>query len=54
VVALVVLLVVLSTFTTEQHYVWDALSGAFTGSLGWWLITKRMNALQPKTADTAD
>ena len=54
VLALVVILVVLSTFTTEQHYVWDAFSGAVTGSVGWWLITKRMDALQPKTADTAD
>ena len=54
VLALVVALVVLSTFTTEQHYVWDAISGAVTGSVGWWLITKRMDALQPKTADTAD
>lgn len=54
VLALVVGLVVLSTFTTEQHYVWDAISGAITGSVGWWLITKRMNGHQPKTADTAD
>ena len=54
VLALVVTLVVLSTFTTEQHYVWDAISGAITGSLGWWLITKRMDGHQPKTADTAD
>ena len=53
VLALVVILVVLSTFTTEQHYVWDAFSGAVTGSVGWWLIAKRMDALQPKTADTA-
>jgi membrane-associated phospholipid phosphatase len=53
VVALVVLLVVLSTFTTEQHYVWDAISGAITGTLGWWLITKRMALLQPNTAETA-
>lgn len=54
VLALVVALVVLSTFTTEQHYVWDAISGAITGSVGWWLITKRMESHQPKTADTAD
>ena len=54
VLALVVALVVLSTFTTEQHYVWDAISGAITGSVGWWLITKRMEHHQPKTADTAD
>ena len=54
VLALVVALVVLSTFTTEQHYVWDAISGAITGSVGWWLITKRMDGHQPKTADTAD
>ena len=54
VLALVVALVVLSTFTTEQHYVWDAISGAITGSVGWWLITKRMDRHQPKTADTAD
>ena len=47
VLALVVTLVVLSTFTTEQHYVWDAISGAITGSLGWWLITKRMDNFQP-------
>jgi hypothetical protein len=53
VVALVVLMVVLSTFTTEQHYVWDAISGAITGTLGWWLITKRMALLQPNTAETA-
>jgi len=54
VMALVVVLVVASTFTTEQHYVWDAISGAITGSVGWWLITKRMDSHQPKTADTAD
>ena len=54
VLALVVALVVLSTFTTEQHYVWDAISGAITGSVGWWLITKRMDGHQPKTAATAD
>ena len=54
VLAVVVALVVLSTFTTEQHYVWDAISGAITGSVGWWLITKRMERHQPKTADTAD
>ena len=54
VLALVVALVVLSTFTTEQHYVWDAISGAITGSVGWWLITMRMDGHQPKTADTAD
>ena len=54
VLALVVALVVLSTFTTEQHYVWDAISGTITGSVGWWLITKRMDGHQPKTADTAD
>ena len=54
VIALVVGLVVLSTFTTEQHYVWDAISGAITGSVGWWLITKRMEGHHPKTADTAD
>jgi uncharacterized membrane protein len=53
VVVLVVLMVVLSTFTTEQHYVWDAISGAITGTLGWWLITKRMALLQPNTAETA-
>mgnify|MGYP001364177417 FL=1 len=47
VLALVVALVVLSTFTTEQHYVWDAISGAITGSVGWWLITKRMDNFQP-------
>ena len=54
VVGLVVVLVILSTFTTEQHYVWDAISGTITGTLGWWLITKRMAMLQPKTAATAD
>ena len=54
VLALVVALVVLSTFTTEQHYVWDAISGAITGSVGWWLISKRMDGHPPKTADTAD
>ena len=54
VIALVVGLVVLSTFTTEQHYVWDAISGAITGSVGWYLITKRMEGHHPKTADTAD
>lgn len=54
VVGLVVVLVILSTFTTEQHYVWDAISGTITGTLGWWLITKRMATLQPKTAATAD
>ncbi len=54
VLALVVGLVVLSTFTTEQHYVWDAISGAITGSVGWYLITKRMEGHHPKTAETAD
>ena len=54
IIALVVALVILSTFTTEQHYVWDAISGAITGSLGWWLISKRMAMHQPNTAATAD
>lgn len=54
ILGLVVMLVILSTFTTEQHYVWDAMTGAFTGALGWWLITKRMAVLQPNTTDTAD
>ena len=54
VIALVVALVILSTFTTEQHYVWDAISGAITGSLGWLLISKRMAMHQPNTAATAD